>query len=84
MNDVYKCVFFQESRMTSGETSPSVMAHHMSGYMEAQGISLRQQFPVERKWALGLQVTQVVWALCLWSAFISSCDEDAFSCVFPN
>jgi 5'-AMP-activated protein kinase catalytic alpha subunit len=26
-------------------------------YMEYQGMGMRSQFPVERKWALGLQVS---------------------------
>ena len=36
-------------------TSPA-SGHCYHGYVECQGIGLRQQFPVEKKWALGLQV----------------------------
>ncbi|CAL9146019.1 unnamed protein product [Musa hybrid cultivar] len=41
------------SRMGSSET-PAI-AHRFSVYMDQQGIGLRSHFPVERKWALGLQ-----------------------------
>ncbi|XP_064943300.1 SNF1-related protein kinase catalytic subunit alpha KIN10-like [Musa acuminata AAA Group] len=41
------------SRMGSSET-PAI-AHRFSVYMDQQGIGLRPHFPVERKWALGLQ-----------------------------
>ncbi|CAL9063353.1 unnamed protein product [Musa banksii] len=41
------------SRMGSSET-PTI-AHRFSVYMDQQGIGLRPHFPVERKWALGLQ-----------------------------
>ncbi|KAK7295412.1 hypothetical protein RJT34_18319 [Clitoria ternatea] len=33
----------------------SVVGHRFPGYMDYPGGALRQQFPVERKWALGLQ-----------------------------
>ncbi|XP_043696830.1 SNF1-related protein kinase catalytic subunit alpha KIN10 [Telopea speciosissima] len=52
---------FQESmecnftRMHPGEAASSAIGHRLPGYMEHQGIGLRTQFPVERKWALGLQ-----------------------------
>ncbi|URE44609.1 SNF1-related protein kinase [Musa troglodytarum] len=39
--------------MSSSENS--AFAHHLPGYMDPQGIGLRSQLPVERKWALGLQ-----------------------------
>ncbi|CAD5190180.1 unnamed protein product [Musa acuminata subsp. malaccensis] len=41
------------SRMGSSET-PAI-AHRFSVYMDQLGIGLRSHFPVERKWALGLQ-----------------------------
>lgn len=36
-------------------TSPAV-GHRLPGFMDYQGMGLRSQFSVERKWALGLQV----------------------------
>jgi hypothetical protein len=30
--------------------------HRLPGFMDYQGMGLKSQFPVERKWALGLQV----------------------------
>jgi len=42
--------------MHSGEVASPVVGHHSTGYMDYQGVGMRQQFPVERKWALGLQV----------------------------
>ncbi|XP_065028502.1 SNF1-related protein kinase catalytic subunit alpha KIN10-like isoform X1 [Musa acuminata AAA Group] len=39
--------------MSSSENSE--FAHRLPGYMDPQGIGLRSQLPVERKWALGLQ-----------------------------
>ncbi|KAG4969726.1 hypothetical protein JHK85_036147 [Glycine max] len=44
------------NRMHSGEVASPVVGHHSTGYMDYQGVGMRQQFPVERKWALGLQV----------------------------
>ncbi|KAJ4950883.1 hypothetical protein NE237_027715 [Protea cynaroides] len=52
---------FQESmecnftRMHSVEAATSAIGHRLPGYVDHQGIGLRTQFPVERKWALGLQ-----------------------------
>ncbi|KAF8408145.1 hypothetical protein HHK36_007287 [Tetracentron sinense] len=52
---------FQESMesgftsMRSGEAAVLADGHCLSGYIDHQGIGLRPQFPVERKWALGLQ-----------------------------
>ncbi|XP_043718756.1 SNF1-related protein kinase catalytic subunit alpha KIN10-like [Telopea speciosissima] len=43
------------TRMHPGEAASSAIGHRLPGYMEHQGIGLRTQFPVERKWALGLQ-----------------------------
>ncbi|KAL5149994.1 SNF1-related protein kinase catalytic subunit alpha KIN10 [Glycine soja] len=43
------------NRMHSGEVASPVVGHHSTGYMDYQGVGMRQQFPVERKWALGLQ-----------------------------
>ncbi|XP_077215012.1 SNF1-related protein kinase catalytic subunit alpha KIN10-like [Tasmannia lanceolata] len=37
------------------EAAASAIGHHVPGYMDHQGMDLRTQFPVERKWALGLQ-----------------------------
>eukprot|EP00262_Sarcandra_glabra_P003369 TRINITY_DN14050_c0_g1_i1.p1 TRINITY_DN14050_c0_g1~~TRINITY_DN14050_c0_g1_i1.p1 ORF type:complete len:175 (+),score=39.38 TRINITY_DN14050_c0_g1_i1:219-743(+) len=51
-------IFFQESgypRMHPGDTAAFTGGHRLPGYMDHQGIGLRTQFPVERKWALGLQ-----------------------------
>ncbi|XP_027352971.1 SNF1-related protein kinase catalytic subunit alpha KIN10 isoform X5 [Abrus precatorius] len=52
---------FQESmdagfnQMHPSEVASSVVGHRVQGYMDYPGAGLRQQFPVERKWALGLQ-----------------------------
>ncbi|KAF4390793.1 hypothetical protein G4B88_015683 [Cannabis sativa] len=51
---------FQETmdsgyRMHQGEPASSPVGHRLTGYMDYQGAGLRPQFPVERKWALGLQ-----------------------------
>ncbi|KAL9323480.1 hypothetical protein ACSQ67_008337 [Phaseolus vulgaris] len=43
------------NRVHSSEVAPPVVGHHSTGYMDYQGVGLRQQFPAERKWALGLQ-----------------------------
>ncbi|KAF9623491.1 hypothetical protein IFM89_003107 [Coptis chinensis] len=43
------------SRMHPSEPAASAMGHRFVGYMDYQGIGLRPHFPVERKWALGLQ-----------------------------
>ncbi|XP_072980949.1 serine/threonine protein kinase OSK1-like [Typha angustifolia] len=43
------------SRTTPYDSPTSASTHHMTGYMDPQGIGLRPHFPVERKWALGLQ-----------------------------
>ena len=42
--------------MHPGEPTSPVVGHRHPGYMDYQGMGLRSQFPVERKWALGLQV----------------------------
>ncbi|CAI0439476.1 unnamed protein product [Linum tenue] len=43
------------NRMHPSEpVSPSV-GHRPAGYMDYQGMGLRSQYPVDRKWALGLQ-----------------------------
>ncbi|KAH9627259.1 hypothetical protein KSS87_004655 [Heliosperma pusillum] len=39
----------------NGVTSPASGNRPYHGYADYQGVGLRQQFPVERKWALGLQ-----------------------------
>ncbi|KAJ7974366.1 Non-specific serine/threonine protein kinase [Quillaja saponaria] len=43
------------NRMHHGEIAAPAVGHRVQGYMEYQGMGLRPQFPVERKWALGLQ-----------------------------
>ncbi|TKY50224.1 SNF1-related protein kinase catalytic subunit alpha KIN10 [Spatholobus suberectus] len=39
----------------SSEVAPPIVGYHNTGYMDYQGVGMRQQFPVERRWALGLQ-----------------------------
>ncbi|KAA8547955.1 hypothetical protein F0562_004384 [Nyssa sinensis] len=52
---------FQESvesdynRMNSIDVSASAVGQRLPGYMDHQGMGSRPQFPVERKWTLGLQ-----------------------------
>ncbi|QCE12612.1 SNF1-related protein kinase catalytic subunit alpha KIN10-like [Vigna unguiculata] len=52
---------FQESmdssfnQMHSNEVASSVVGQRFPGYMDYPGVGSRPQFPVERKWALGLQ-----------------------------
>ncbi|XP_054809022.1 SNF1-related protein kinase catalytic subunit alpha KIN10-like isoform X3 [Prosopis cineraria] len=52
---------FQESmdtgcnRMHPSEVAAPAVGNRFPGYMDYQGTGLRPQFPVERKWALGLQ-----------------------------
>ncbi|KAG2404054.1 hypothetical protein LR48_Vigan03g020700 [Vigna angularis] len=52
---------FQESmdssfnQMHSSEVASSVVGQRFPGYMDYPGVGSRPQFPVERKWALGLQ-----------------------------
>lgn len=41
--------------MHPSEAASLPTGHRLPGYMDYQGIGLRQ-FPLERKWALGLQV----------------------------
>ncbi|KAG2714203.1 hypothetical protein I3843_03G018300 [Carya illinoinensis] len=43
------------NRMHQNEVAASAVGHHLPGYMEYQGMGMSKQFPVERKWALGLQ-----------------------------
>ncbi|KAA8530399.1 hypothetical protein F0562_005108 [Nyssa sinensis] len=43
------------NRMNLNEAAASPVGQRLSGYMDYQGIGSRPQFPVERKWALGLQ-----------------------------
>ncbi|KAL2941891.1 SNF1-related protein kinase catalytic subunit alpha KIN10 [Bienertia sinuspersici] len=43
------------SRMNPNEVASPAAAHQYHGYGDYQGVGLRPQFPVERKWALGLQ-----------------------------
>ena len=42
--------------MHPSEVTSSVVGPCVSSYMDNPGVGLRPQFPVERKWALGLQV----------------------------
>lgn len=42
--------------MQQSEPVASPVGHRLPGFADYQGIGLRQQLPVERKWALGLQV----------------------------
>lgn len=42
--------------MHPGDPTNPAVGHRLPGYMDYQGMGLRSQFPVERKWALGLQV----------------------------
>lgn len=42
--------------MHPAESVASPGSHRLPGLMEYQGVGLRSQYPVERKWALGLQV----------------------------
>jgi len=44
------------NRIHSGEGASPVVGHRFPGYIDYQGVGMRQQFPAERKWALGLQV----------------------------
>ncbi|KAG2710182.1 hypothetical protein I3760_04G014300 [Carya illinoinensis] len=43
------------NHMHQNEVSASAVGHRLPGYMEYQGMGVRPQYPVERKWALGLQ-----------------------------
>ncbi|CAO2832414.1 unnamed protein product [Amaranthus hypochondriacus] len=43
------------SGMHQNELSSPAAGHQYHGYLDYQGTGLRQQLPVERKWALGLQ-----------------------------
>uniref|UniRef100_A0A9I9DQS5 transketolase n=1 Tax=Cucumis melo TaxID=3656 RepID=A0A9I9DQS5_CUCME len=43
------------NRMHPGDPTNPAVGHRLPGYMDYQGMGLRSQFPVERKWALGLQ-----------------------------
>lgn len=44
--------------MHSNESATSPHGHRLQGYMDYQGMGmgLKSQYPVEKKWALGLQV----------------------------
>ncbi|KAM7520700.1 hypothetical protein LguiB_019662 [Lonicera macranthoides] len=51
---------FQESmdgfnRINSNDAAGSIVGQRLPGYTDYQGMGARPQFPVERKWALGLQ-----------------------------
>lgn len=38
------------------ESVTSAISHRLGGYVDPQGTGMRSHIPVERKWALGLQV----------------------------
>jgi hypothetical protein len=42
--------------MQQNESSSPAGGHRLPGFMDYQGMGLKSQFLVERKWALGLQV----------------------------
>ncbi|KAF7842785.1 SNF1-related protein kinase catalytic subunit alpha KIN10 isoform X2 [Senna tora] len=48
-------VDFGLNRIHPSEVAAPAVGHRFPGYMDYQGVGLRQHFPVERKWALGLQ-----------------------------
>ncbi|KAF1877448.1 hypothetical protein Lal_00040163 [Lupinus albus] len=43
------------NRIHSSEVASPVIGNRFPGYIDYQGVGMRPQFPVERKWALGLQ-----------------------------
>ncbi|KAJ4835382.1 SNF1- protein kinase catalytic subunit alpha kin10 [Turnera subulata] len=43
------------NRMHGSEPSSPAVGHRVPGYMEYQGMGIKSQYPVDRKWALGLQ-----------------------------
>ncbi|KAJ8477523.1 hypothetical protein OPV22_021250 [Ensete ventricosum] len=51
--DLQETMDYGVPHMSSSENS--TFAHRLPGYVDPQGIGLRSQLPVERKWALGLQ-----------------------------
>ncbi|KAJ0970893.1 hypothetical protein J5N97_018852 [Dioscorea zingiberensis] len=60
-NSGYLGAEFQETmepgfpRLHQYETATPAISHRLGGYIDPQGTGMRSQFPVERKWALGLQ-----------------------------
>jgi hypothetical protein len=67
------------NRIHSSEVASPVGGHRFSGYMDYQGVGMRQQFPVERKWALGLQVQYFIYIMalyCLASLIYSTITSD--------
>lgn len=57
--------------MHQSEPASSPVGHRLPGYMEYQGVGsspFRQQFPVERKWALGLQVEYIFGFIIMGSS----------------
>lgn len=47
------------------------------GYVDYQGMGHRQQLPVERKWALGLQVkllSSLLLTISFWEASLLDCN----------
>ncbi|OIV90234.1 hypothetical protein TanjilG_01430 [Lupinus angustifolius] len=43
------------NHIPSSEVASPVVGNRFPGYIDYQGVGMRPQFPVERKWALGLQ-----------------------------
>ncbi|KAJ8750254.1 hypothetical protein K2173_014169 [Erythroxylum novogranatense] len=43
------------NRMHQNEPTSPAVGHRLGGFIDYQGMSLKTQFPVDRKWALGLQ-----------------------------
>ncbi|KAM0935332.1 putative protein kinase CAMK-AMPK family [Dioscorea sansibarensis] len=42
-------------RLHQYESASSAISHRLGGYVDPQGTGIRSHYPVERKWALGLQ-----------------------------
>lgn len=60
--------------MQQSEPAASPVGHRLSGYADYQGMGLRQQLPVEKKWALGLQVKflQFMLSISTWKPCCST------------
>ena len=48
------------NRMHPNEVTSPASGNRNHGFVDYQGIGLQQQFPPERKWALGLQVILIL------------------------
>lgn len=53
--ETMECGFNRMAPPEAAAAAASAVAHRLPGYVEFQGMGSRPQFPVERKWALGLQ-----------------------------